>query len=43
MLVLDTKAFEKANLPGAPIEWEETPIATIATDLAAYGEEAVRA
>ena len=39
LLVLDTKAFEKANLPGAPIEWEETPTATIATDLSMYEED----
>jgi hypothetical protein len=38
LLVLDAKAFEKANLPGAPIEWEETPTATIATDLTMYEE-----
>jgi hypothetical protein len=40
LMVLDAKAFEKANLPGAPIEWEETPTATIATDLAMYEDGA---
>lgn len=38
LLVLDTKTFEKANLPGAPIEWTETPTATLATDLSMYEE-----
>jgi hypothetical protein len=39
LLVLDTKAFEKANLPDAPIEWEEIPSATIATNLTMYDDE----
>lgn len=38
LLVLDTKKFEKAapNIPGAPIETIEVPVAVVATNLAAF-------
>jgi hypothetical protein len=36
LLTVDEKAFVKADLPGSPIEWIETPSATLATDLSMY-------
>lgn len=38
LLTVDEKAFVKANLPGAPITWIETPSATLAADLSMYEE-----
>jgi len=36
LLTVDEKAFAKADLPGAPITWEENATATLATDLSEY-------
>ena len=36
LLTVDEKKFVKADLDGAPIEWIETPTATIAADLSIY-------
>jgi hypothetical protein len=36
LLVVDEKAFVKADLLGSPIEWIDVPSATLATDLSIY-------